>query len=65
MANIEDKKKKKGKVFQVIGLTKDQQVGYIVFDTKKNAQKYIDKQDKFKECQLVEVDVYTLGNVLW
>lgn len=64
MANIDSKKTKKGRVFQVIGVTKSQQVGYIVFDTRKNAQKYIDKQDKFEQCELVEVDVYTLKGVI-
>lgn len=64
MSNIDSKKEKKGKVFQVIGVTNSQQVGYIVFDTKKNAEKYMKKQDKFVQCELVEVDVYTLKGVI-
>lgn len=64
MSNIEGKKFVKGKVFQVVGVTNTQQIGYIVFDTKKNAQKYIDKQDKFEQCQLVEVDVHSLKGVI-
>lgn len=50
--------KKRGKVFQIIGITKNFQNVYYVFATRKDAEKFIEKQDFLQQHQLIDIDVW-------
>ncbi len=58
LEQTQKKMKRKGRVFQVIGLTKTNQQKFYVFSTEKAAKKFIDDQDFLAMNQLIPIDVH-------
>lgn len=59
LAQSEKNMKKKGKVFQVILLTKNNENKSYVFATEKDALNFIEQQDFVAMHQLVPIDVHS------
>lgn len=59
LAQSEKNMKKKGKVFQVILLTKNNENKSYVFATEKDALNFIEEQDFVAMHQLVPIDVHS------
>ena len=59
LAQSEKNMKKKGKVFQVILLTKNNENKSYVFATEKDALNFIEQQDFIAMHQLVPIDVHS------
>ena len=57
----EKKMKKKGKVFQVIALTKNSQNKSYVFATEKDTINFLESQNFIAAHQLVKIDVHSFG----
>ena len=57
----EKKMKKKGKVFQVIALTKNSQNKSYVFATEKDAINFLESQNFIAAHQFVKIDVHSFG----
>lgn len=57
----EKKMKKKGKVFQVIALTSNNQNKSYVFATEKDAINFLESQDFIAAHQLIKIDVHSFG----
>lgn len=57
----EKKMKKKGKVFQVIALTSNNQNKSYVFATEKDAINFLESQDFIVAHQLIKIDVHSFG----
>ncbi len=57
----EKKMKKKGKVYQVIALTKNSQNKSYVFATEKDAINFLKGQDFIAAHQLIKIDVHSFG----
>ena len=57
----EKKMKKKGKVFQVIALTSNNQNKSYVFATEKDAINFLESQNFIVAHQLVKIDVHSFG----
>lgn len=57
----EKKMKKKGKIYQVIALTKDSQNKSYVFATEKDAMNFLERQDFIAAHQLIKIDVHSFG----
>ncbi|WNM52379.1 hypothetical protein CoNPh8_CDS0171 [Staphylococcus phage S-CoN_Ph8] len=49
--------KRKGRVFQVIGLTNTNQQKFFVFDTEKSAKAFVEKQNFLAMHQIIPIDV--------
>lgn len=54
----QERMKKKGKVFQVIGITNASKNVFYVFGTKKAANKFVEEQDFLATYQIVEINVF-------
>ena len=54
----EKKMKKKGKIYQVIALTKNSQNKSYVFATEKDAINFLESQNFIAAHQLVKIDVH-------
>lgn len=57
----EKKMKKKGKIYQVIALTKNSQNKSYVFATEKDAMNFLESQDFIAAHQLMKIDVHSFG----
>ena len=57
----EKKMKKKGKIYQVIALTKNSQNKSYVFATEKDAINFLESQNFIAAHQLVKIDVHSFG----
>ena len=57
----EKKMKKKGKIYQVIALTKNSQNKSYVFATEKDAMNFLESQNFIAAHQLVKIDVHSFG----
>ena len=57
----EKKMKKKGKVFQVIALTSNNQNKSYVFATEKDAINFLESQDFIVAHQLIKIDIHSFG----
>ena len=57
----EKKMKKKGKIYQVIALTKNSQNKSYVFATEKDAINFLENQNFIAAHQLVKIDVHSFG----
>ena len=57
----EKKMKKKGKIYQVIALTKNSQNKSYVFASEKDAMNFLDSQDFIAAHQLIKIDVHSFG----
>ena len=57
----EKKMNKKGKVYQVIALTKNSQNKSYVFATEKDAMNFLERQDFIAAHQLIKIDVHSFG----
>lgn len=57
----EKKMKKKGKIYQVIALTKNSQNKSYVFATEKDAVNFLESQDFIAAHQLMKIDVHSFG----
>lgn len=58
--NLEETKKamkRKGRIFQVIGLTNTNQQKFFVFDTEKSAKAFVKKQNFLAMHQIIPIDV--------
>ena len=55
----EKKMKKKGKIYQVIALTKNSQNKSYVFATEKDAINFLESQNFIAAHQLVKIDVHS------
>ncbi|WWT40082.1 hypothetical protein [Staphylococcus phage PT94] len=58
---INKKLKRRGKVFQVIGLSKTNEQIFYVFATRKDAEKFIEKQDFLAMHQIVDIEVWSMN----
>lgn len=56
---LEKKMKKKGRVFQVIALTKNSENKSYVFATEKDATNFLEEQNFIVAHQLITIDVYS------
>lgn len=54
----EKKMKKKGKIYQVVALTKNSQNKSYVFATEKDAMNFLESQDFIAAHQLITIDVH-------
>lgn len=56
------KLKKKGKIFQVIGINKSMSADSLVFATRKDAEKFVEQQSYLNQVHIVDIDVWSVKN---
>lgn len=59
LEQVNKKMKKKGRVFQVIGITDQNDNRSFVFATEKDAKNFIEKQNFLVVHQIVPIDVHS------
>lgn len=57
---MNEKLKKKGKIFQLIGVTKTNQQIFYVFATKKDAESFAEQQNFLAAYQIIDIEVWSM-----